>query len=387
MRKRIIPGFLILIVTIFCLTFAQAGAPAASVGEVRTEIGENAVAYPQLQGMADDTVQKKINDDIVLSSGVTGHLITLSTLKDSPWGLQVEYTAYQEGDVFSTVISAKGKMPEGREGHTYTALAYDLKTGERLTVADLFSDVEAAVAHMEQLAEETLSDELSGYMEHSDLLPLPVEAFAVDQDGVTFYYPAKQFSLLSGYSGACQFYYEELAEFLRSDDAGIPARIGVPAKTWADAEAEALIEQSVRDGVLPHVPVKLGDNMGELAAKFRLLRTPDEFPGGRYFLMEAPAFRQVLLISDAIESGYERSVLEGIQLKRGSLYGLSIGLAKQSEWRGLLGKPDETIGFTENMAYDYNLPIGQSDLYRFGDYELRLHADEGGVLRAIQLGK
>lgn len=52
-----------------------------------------------------------------------------------------------------------------------------------------------------------------------------------------------------------------------------------------------------------------------------------------------------------------------------------------------LAKPDETIGFTENMAYDYNLPIGQSDLYRFGDYELRLHADEGGVLRAIQLGK
>ena len=43
--------------------------------------------------------------------------------------------------------------------------------------------------------------------------------------------------------------------------------------------------------------------------------------------------------------------------------------------------------FTENMAYDYNLPQGQSDLYHYGAYELRLHADTDGVLRAIQLCK
>ena len=136
---------------------------------------------------------------------------------------------------------------------------------------------------------------------------------------------------------------------------------------------------------MPNVPVRMGDSIGEIADAYRLLRTPDEFPGGRYCVMEEPAFRDILLITDALESDLSRSKVEGIQLKRGALHGLVIGNTTQSDWRSLLGKPLETVKMTENMAYDYRLPEGEYDIYHFGSHELRLHADESGMLCAIQL--
>ena len=71
----------------------------------------------------------------------------------------------------------------------------------------------------------------------------------------------------------------------------------------------------------------------------------------------------------------------------GDLCGLLIGQAVREDWHAILGEPDETMTFTDSMAYDYGLPVGESDIYHFGEHELRLHADTDGVLRAVQLGK
>jgi len=384
MRGKLLAcGLALLILGAFTL-----GAAQAQTTEIRTQLGENYVAYPQLEGMADEAVQQKINDDIVTASGVTNHLVTLVTLGQSPWGLQVDYDITMETDkVLSLVMSAKGKMPNGREGQAYSALTYSLATGERLALDALFEDADAAVSAMEQIAEESLTEELSGYLAYSQVTPLPRDAFTLDKDGITFWYPGEQLSLLSGYSGACQFYYEEIASYLRDGADELPKQLGLPEEALSPEEAKAAIIKSVEAGRLPHVPVALGDSMKDVVEKYRLVRTPDAFPGGRYFVLEAPAFRGVLLISDAIQSGYEASAVEGIQVKRGSLYGLAIGSTERSGWLSLLGEPDETMLFTENMAYDYNLPQGQSDVYHYGAYELRLHADEDGVLRAIQLCK
>ncbi|MEG2207714.1 MAG: hypothetical protein RR065_06375 [Clostridia bacterium] len=390
MRKRIALGIWIVLLAAFLPVLAavgEAGESAVSVREVRTEIGGNAIAYPQLQGMADEAVQQKINDDIVLSGDVTSHMITLTTLKDSSWGLQLRQESFLAKDVFSTVLCARGKLPTGREGQAYTALSYDLQTGERLTLADLLTDVDGAVAWMEAEAQRTLGDELNDYLEHSNVAPLPVGSFYLDAEGICFYYPAEQFQLLSGDSGACRFFYEELARYLRTDEAGIPARINALPKTYTVAQQKASIQKAVEEGALAGVPVKLGEPLTGLVERFGLLRTPDEFPGGRYYLLEEPHFREVRVISDSMQSGYEHSVVEGVQLLRGSFCGLQIGSSVRSEWVAALGEHGETIAFTEGMANDYALPVGQSDLYRFGAYELRLHADENGVLRCIQLGK
>ena len=125
--------------------------------------------------------------------------------------------------------------------------------------------------------------------------------------------------------------------------------------------------------------------MQEIADAYRLLRTPDEFPGGRYFIMEHPVFRSIMLISDSITSSYEQSVLEGIQLRRGGLYGLMIGSTNRQEWLSLLGTPASTITMTESMAYDYGLCEGTYYIYHYGGNELRLYADRDGILCAIQL--
>lgn len=356
------------------IAFAQ--ETVAEITDLRTQIGDHVVAYPQLAGMADVAVQQAINDDIALSSGVTDHLITLVTLGQSSVGLQVDYEAsIVDGRYFSVVISAKGSKVGGqRDGHAYSAMTYDLTSGRRVTLDELFADVEAAVAFMEETALATLSDELNGYMEYSDITPLPRDRFTLDEHGITFWYPADQFRLLSGYSGACQFWYEELDGFWRTEREAVSP----------DAQA---IAQSVEAGEIPHVPVRMGQPIPEVTADYRLLREPDAFPGGRYFVLEHPAFRSVLVISDALAGDDEHAVVEGIQLRRGGLHGLMIGQTTADGWRGALGNPDETIVFSENMAYDYNLPAGSYDVYHFGGNELRLHADESGVLCAIQICK
>ena len=371
--------WLICLLCVLLSSCAFAQEIGAEITELRTQIGDNVVAYPQLAGMADAAVQQAINDDIVLSSGVTDHLITLVTLGQSSVGLKVDYSAAITDDgYFSVLISAKGSKVGGkRDGHAYSAMTYDLRTGARVTLSDLFIDEEAAAAYMEQIVQETLSDELNGYMEYSDLTPLPRDSFTLDEHGITFWYPTDQFQLLSGYSGACQFWYEELEGLWKNKT----------AEQLANAEIADAIAASVSEGTVPHVPVTMGQPMPEVTQAYRLLREPDEFPGGRYFVLEDPAFRSVLVISDALSGDDEHAVVEGIQLKRGGLHGLMIGRTATDEWRDVLGNPEETIVFSENMAYDYNLPAGSYDIYHFGGNELRLHADESVVLCAIQICK
>ncbi len=355
----------------FFLPCAQ--AETVEIKETAAQMVNGSVRYPQLAGMADESVQQKINDDIVLSSGVTNHMITLVTLTGQQT-LTVDYEAYLDDTLFSVVISARGKLPQKRDGHAYTAATYDLATGERVTLDALFTDVDAAVARMEEIALESLSEELNGYLEDSDITPLPADSFTVDENGITFWYPSDQFLLASGYSGACQFWYAELDGLWQE---GI-----VPEGKTAEH-----VEELVAAGVVPQLPVKLGDNMQEAADAYRLLRTPDEFPGGRYFVMEHPDFRGVMVISDSIEQEYENSVVEGIQLRRGEFCGMVIGAAQRAEWLDALGEADQTIEMTLNMAYDYGLYEGVCDVYRFGENELRLYADTENTLRTIQICK
>ena len=386
MRKAFKMLALVMLLVAFAIP-ALAEAPQPTVKDMRTEIGENYVAYPQLEGLSDEAVQQRVNDDVVLSTGAARHLVTLSTLGQSSWGLQVDYTAFLKDDIFSVVVSASGKQPTGRDGHAYTALTYDLRTGSRLTLDKLFADPAQAVAYMEESVIASLADELSSHLENGELTPLPVDSFTVDGDGVCFWYPYDQFAYLSEFSGACEFGYTELAPYLISDGDGVPARIGALAKQYTDAEAAAAIRQSVKEGRLPHIPVTLGDTMNDVIQQYRLLRTPDEYPGGRYYTMEAPKLRDVYVISDNISDGWEHSVVEGLRAERGELFGLTIGQSKQEQWTKLLGQPSQAIVITESMSYDYNLPAGQCDVYELEGHELRLYADGNGVLCAIQLSE
>ncbi len=370
MKKRLI----CLAVCFLLLTvFSQAMAQEITVASHGSQVGDSVIAYPQLSGMQEETIQEKINGDIVLSSNATQLMTKLFTL---PKGEKLEMTyevCLLNDRVFSVLITQNGPKERGQTVRRWTALTYDLATGERLEMDQLFQDPDTAVAQMEEIAQRTLSEELTGYMEYSDILPLPLERFTLDETGITFWYEREQFSFFSGYAGACQFWYEELDGLWVEDM--IPKR------------PESAIETAVAAGTLPNIPVAMGQRMADVIQAYRLLREPDQFPGGRYFVLEDPRFRQVLILSDALYGDYEQSVVEGIQLKRGAIGDLVIGTATQQEWRKLLGQPEQTVQVTEGMAYDYALPMGQYDVYHYGENELRLHADEQGVLCAVQLCK
>ena len=375
MMKKLL-SCLAAVVTLFVFVGVQ--AEEAVVIPNITQMGENKIAYPQLEGLADPLIQEKINSGIVLSANVSGMLMRMVTLDRESKLLAMDYEVCLLNDkVFSVLISAKGRQPGKRDGHTWTALSYDLSTGEKLTLDQLFADADEAVVQMEAMAEASLSEELNGYMEFSDILPLPVESFTLDQTGITFWYPQEQFSFFSGFSGACQFWYEELD--------GLWMESITPERT--DEQIRSETEAAVSKGTIPGVPVQMGESILNVCERYRLLRTPDEFPGGRYFLMEDPRFRDVCVLSDSLYPDYDQSVVEGVQLRRGGLCGLIVGQTTQERWRDVLGQPEKTVAFTENMAYDYNLPAGSYDVYRFGNNELRLHADENGVMCAVQLCK
>jgi len=92
-------------------------------------------------------------------------------------------------------------------------------------------------------------------------------------------------------------------------------------------------------------------------------------------------------LSDALTGGYEHSVVEGLQSTRLSLFGIQPGITARERWREILGEPEQTATFNESLAYDYGIPSGESDFYTFGEYQLRLHADEAGILHSIRLMK
>jgi hypothetical protein len=276
-------------------------------------------------------------------------------------------------------------MPNSRQGQNCPSLTYDLTTGKRISADALFEDLAEAVAWMAEEALSTLGEEISDYEDSSALLPLPVEHFSLDAYGITFWYTPEQFRTVNGRTGACRFDYPEIQHLLRKNEGDLPAAIGMLDAEITPEESKNIILQAMTDGKLEHLPVALGQSMTAVTATYGLTRTPDEFPGGRYFVLEHPLFRSVLLISDAMESGWEQSTAEGIQMRRGAIGGLLIGQAMQQDVEMVLSTPSEVIQITENMAYDYGLMTGECYLYHHNDRTLRFYFDEGSVLRAVQL--
>lgn len=389
MRNR----FFVLFLTVtLCLpaigsVFAETAGEGPVSSAAVIEIGENAVRYPQLSGHPDEAVQTAINSDIVISGSISSHIVTLGTLNGSPWGLQVTYKDYIGDGFYSVLISADGKQPNGREGHSVVGLTYDLSTGKKLELSQLFTDPDVAVAYMEDLADASIGAEMTEYMEYAEVRPLPAQSFYLDDTGITFCYPSDQLRYLSGNAVSCHFFFDELRPLLLSGEESLPFRMGLTDAAPTEEESRKAITAATESGTLPGLPITLEEPMQQIVDAGKLLREPDTFPGGRYFLLEAPEYRSIYLISDDMQQDYDHSHLMGIQMRRGGIGGLVIGQASREQWLRILGEPDETVEFTENMAFDYQLPVGLSDHYSFGDHVIRFHSDENGILFAIQLNQ
>ena len=374
-----------------CLAAALAGmlgtalAGGAALEEKSVELAGSSLAYHEVSGMEDEALQEQVNGRIREDLRIISFLERINALlADDSLNLAARDSAVLEGDIYSAALEAEGAAESFRNTHLWLWSNIDLRDGHEIAFSELFTDAEAARAALEEYLDMEVAPELSAHLENSELTPLP-EGFRLEKTGLTLLYPISRLSTLSSRAGAVKIGWNEIREFTDWSEGGIPARIGAAEMVTLSEESAARIRETAESGQLPDIPVRLGDNVREWTDKARLLTDPDEYAGGRMFALEGAAFRNVLVLSDAIGSGWDDSRVQGIRMERGCVWGLCIGETEQQAWRQVLGEPDSTVVFDAEAADAYRTVPGTCDYYEFGGRTLQLYSGEDGRLVSITL--
>ncbi|HSK69632.1 MAG TPA: hypothetical protein VLA21_10265 [Candidatus Limnocylindria bacterium] len=380
MRRR-----LFTIPLIICLLLLPAFGAFAEVRVdlAREEYGESFVAYPVISGMANAFVQDSAN--AAIRSAVQPHLDTLALLRSGAPGTVKATAAYEllpssDGhDVLSVLIEHSGRLPGGRTGHGYIPLMLDLANGQPVPAQALFGDMGKARDALDHLGEQALEEALSNYLDIYDFLPVPMESVRADGEGLTFFYPAGGPVWLSGRAASVRFLWHELEGALDVGEGSLLRGLGIPEKLAPAPETPERVREAVESGMLPGLDVRLGDSVGMLEERYGLLFDPEGFPGGTAYYLEDDRFRETALVSRDEEQ------VSGILAARLNLFGLITGRTAREEVRQVLGEPDAAYPLDASEARAYGLAAGETDTYRYGTNELRMHYDEAGVLSAVWL--
>ena len=372
----------LLILTMFICNFALASTNI-TISKKETQMGMHMLSYPEIVIPTNKNVAQKINDTIILKSNITGYIVTLATIKPHE-SFSLNYSTTLLKDYFSTVITAKGKVSSTQNGIKHTGLTFNLTTGELVPFSSLFQNPTNALGQISKNIDERLTLNENEYYSSVPYTPLPTHSFFIDDYGITVYYPSKSTSPIEYNDYAWHFFHEELQNLYKKDDSSLLEQLN---RNLVDNEKNLKqnIKASLKENKLPCLPYALGENMKTILDIAPLLHKPDQCPMGAYYLLDSPLFRDVWLISDQLQNEDGQSKLEGIQLRRGGLFNLQIGTTTTEMWQKWLGKPEKTLEITENLAYDYQLPIGHTDIYIFDNHELRLHANEENKLFSIQI--
>ncbi|MBR4503117.1 MAG: hypothetical protein IKP22_14730 [Clostridia bacterium] len=331
--------------------------------------GGSLVAYPLLTGSESAS---RISADVFSSARVGEYLALLNSLSGGGTGLQMDYTLIRdpaEGMV-SVVLSAKGRMLEGRPSQVWYPLVYHLEDGSRVTAEDVFEDPDAACGAIGAYLEEYVEEGLSDYLENRELYPVPMDSFALCERGVIFYYDHDALCFLSGFSGEVLIPYRALEGLLRQDF--IPN----------EGEGAETVFSCLEEGRLRGVPVKLGEDLESTLLRLRSTVDPSWWPGGECYETEDARMRGVLIVSMDGSGTVDAILARGEEAD-----GFIPGAGERKDWRGMLGEPDDTAAVAPGDPLEKILGTGEADIYRRGDCLLALHAgDEGkltGVLIAI----
>lgn len=77
-------------------------------------LGNNSVKYPEITGMADESIQQQVNDAILQAGKIENQLSRMAVLMSSPVPLTVTYSAALSGDVLSVAILSSGALETER---------------------------------------------------------------------------------------------------------------------------------------------------------------------------------------------------------------------------------------------------------------------------------
>ena len=283
------------------------------------------------------------------------------------------------GSVASLVLHWNGTQPDGTAGSAVRALVLDLTTGEEIRLEQLFDDADAAIDAMERIIEEDVLPELSDYMEYSELLPMPRDNYAIDEYGLTVFYPDDSYRYFDEQSGAVQFAWYELAEYIGEDSP-------VYALAHAQGDLNALTD-AAKDGRLPG-PMEqaaLGQKLGEVLSTYTLLTDPDYTKDSRVYLFEEASLRGwAVEIPKYAETDEDETPISAIRTTRADVCGLTIGKTTKDELTALLGEPKETRTYDADAA-DRMLEAGESLFFELSGHILQAHVDENSVLSCLIL--
>ncbi len=347
------------------------------------DLGTASVHWPQVEGMADETLQAAINGILSEAAGAPALTGRMGLVMNAEPALTAGWEGEIRGDVLSCSLYAEGPLETDRFRSVRRGVTIDLRTGEPVALADLFADPEEALAALEDTLSETVAPELSAHLANSDLLPLP-EDFVITPAGLTLLYPASQLSTLSDRAGAVTLSWHELPALDGSED-GIPARFGLTAVRQNDGDA---LMACFAEGSIPGIPAAIGDEVTALTERWHLPAEPDLYEGGRYVQLEDSRFRGCWIMTDDLGAGikdFTGSKVHGIRADRFSLYGLTTGQSEREEVRELLGDPLSVVELDRDAADAMRLPEGVSEYRQAGEYRLRLHFDTDGTLVSVFL--
>ena len=347
-------------------------------------LGESTLSYPAITGL-EEGLTETVNDQLLADTRVPDYLGRMSQLL-SGGSLTVGWTGGLLNDVFSCAVSAEGAVTTPRPTHVWTWSNLDLRDGHEITMDELFSDPEGARAEMERILEEEVEPELSAHLSAGHPLPLP-DGFLMERTGLTLLYPIEQLSTLSDRAGAVKIGWNRLESWLDLSEDGIPARIGVLEMITLTGDSRKALEAMAAGGGLTDVPAAIGDSLQALTDEYHLLMDPEVYEGGRLFALEGAAFQQILLGTDFLSESWEMSVVQGLRMNAGCLWGLRIGETRREDWEAALGEPDSRVEFTAEKAEVWRVEPGFCDYYRFGEVQLQLYADAEGILSCIALSE
>ena len=377
---------LLTVILAACLAVLPAlgAAEGAGLEENALELFGSSVRFPAVTGMTDETAQAAVNARIREDLRVDAYLERMTALiSDEARSINVDWSGMIAGDVFSGLLEAETTAGSLLSSHVWTWSSVDLRDGHEISLGELFTDEASAREGLETLLED-LSYDLSPHLQNSSLTPLP-EGFRIERTGLTLLYGADQLSTLRDRAGAVKIAWNEIRDFVDWSGDGIPARIGAAEMVnWTEESAGGL-RAMAESGMLTDIPVKIGDSVKEWTDRMHQLYDPEEYALGRMFTLEGAAFRDVYLLSDAVDRGWENSRVQGIRMDRGCLWGLCIGETGAEVWRNALGEPEYMAVFDAEKAESYRTVSGQCDYYRFGEYTLELQSDTDGILAGITL--
>ena len=161
----------------------------------------------------------------------------------------------------------------------------DRTTGEEIRLEQLFDDADTAIGAMERIIEDDVLPELSDYMEYSELLPMPRDAYAVDEYGLTVFYPDDSYRYFDEQSGAVQFAWHELAAYI-----GESSPVYEAAHAQGDMNA---LTDAAGDGRLPGPMTRaaVGQKLGEVLSAYTLLTDPDYTKDSAYICSREASLR------------------------------------------------------------------------------------------------